>query len=99
MQSGVRLAPWRGHAIERFAAPHTLFATAGVPGLTLDAGGYETVWPGNISHDGLALQAAVLARLLLLLADADDRPRWRPESPYRPAWERLERHRLRGVGR
>jgi hypothetical protein len=99
MQSGAPLEPWRGHAAERISAPHTLFATEGVPGLTLDAGGTATEGPAGGSYGGLAVQVAVLARLLLLVADADDRPQWSTESPYRPAWERLERRRLRGAGR
>lgn len=100
MQHGVAVAQWPGSAMDRLSAPHMLFAREGVPGLTLGAGlGERPPAHASIpSLDDLTVRAAVLGRLILLIADAQDRPEWSSESVYRPAWERLERRRLRGVG-
>jgi hypothetical protein len=101
MQSGMPVAEWRGRPGERLSAPHAAFARLGVPGLTVSAG--PSLWSGHEAsesspHDW-SMRAAVLARLAHLLASTESRPQWTGKSAYRPAWERLERRRLRGVGR
>ncbi|KPK07052.1 MAG: hypothetical protein AMS20_03465 [Gemmatimonas sp. SG8_28] len=100
MQSGIPVAEWRGRPGERLSAPHAAFANLGVPGLTVSAG--PLPWSGpeasEASTHDWPVRAAVLARLAHLLAGTESRPQWTGESVYRPAWERLERRRLRGVG-
>jgi hypothetical protein len=102
MQSGISVAEWPGHPADRISAPHATFAIQGVPGFTFSAG--PPPHPGPEASEASpastwSVRAAVLARLASLLAHAPDRPQWSSESVYRPAWERLERRRLRGVGR
>lgn len=99
-QTGIANAPWHGHPAERLAAPHAVFALEGVPSVTVGAA--EPLREPALEH-GLPsvqiqlLRSVVLARLARLVADSEGRPRWSAESAYRPAWERLERRRLRGI--
>ncbi len=97
VKSGVSLSEWTGHPRERFGLDHTPFAMVGIPSITLR--GAPAVAHGDSLRyiEGLALQAGFVASLAKLLADAADRPAWNAESPYRAAWDRLERRRVRGT--
>lgn len=100
MQSGMSVTEWSGRPGQRLSAPHAAFAILGVPGLTVSSG--PLPWSGPEASDASpqdwSVRAAMLARLAHLLAGTESRPQWTGESVYRPAWERLERRRLRGVG-
>jgi hypothetical protein len=100
MQSGMSVTEWRGSPAERLSTPHAAFAIQGVPGLTVSAGPPPQSGPGasGASAANWSMRAAVLARLAHLLANTENLPQWISESAYRPAWERLERRRLRGGG-
>ncbi len=94
--SGVSVAPRSGHGLERFALGHAAFARLGVPSVTVRGGAADSPGQDTLrSVEGLALQARFVASLARLLADAQDRPAWSPDSPYYTAWDRLERRRLR----
>jgi Zn-dependent M28 family amino/carboxypeptidase len=114
-QEGVQVAPWRGLNPGRQTLVHVAFARLGVPGLTILGGsgrsGPDSLYYATRYHqssdefdpdarlDGLRAQARTVARLTRLIADADDAAAWSPDSPYRAAWERLERRRMRRPGR
>jgi hypothetical protein len=90
---------------------HVVFAAEGVPGLTLigaeapngPTDRYHTDryhQPDDEFRDGgryggLRPQALLVARFARMIADAEDVAAWSAGSPYRPAWERLERRRGR----
>jgi hypothetical protein len=105
---GVELTRWSGRWPGAAELAHIPFASLGVPGMTLLGGagpdgaydidrllqpndGVET----GAAHSGLRAQAFLVARVARMIANAEDVAAWSPDSPYRAAWERLERRRGR----
>ncbi len=90
---------------------HIGFAAEGVPGLTLigvvaanePRDGYhadryhqpDDEFEDGGRYRGLRAQALLVARFARMVANAEDVASWSAGSPYRAAWERLERRRGR----
>jgi len=108
-QEGVAIVPWEGFDPLRETHLHRVFARLGVPAVTVSGGagldGAEAAYflerfhqPDDAfdpthSFETLAAQARTVARFVRMIANADDAAAWAPSTPYREAWERLQRRR------